>query len=154
MGTQVNQDSNSKQAAGYSWLPPFVATLFYVCINAMSWRELDERNVQVPTTAKKARVFLMCILFSVMCAVVGAAYSACAGPARPFPAAALSLLKSPPRHATQRSPPLRAAVMVDKFLKVPGSFQWAGISTLVSTLLITFAAFIQRFATLPPGAGS
>jgi hypothetical protein len=44
--------------------------------------------------------------------------------------------------------------MVDKFLKVPGSFQWAGISTLVSTLLITFAAFIQRFATLPPGTGS
>jgi hypothetical protein len=83
MGTQVNLDSNSKQAAGYSWLPPFVATLFYVCINAMSWRELDERNVQVPTTAKKARIFLMCILFSVMCAVVGAAYSACPAPRAP-----------------------------------------------------------------------
>jgi hypothetical protein len=26
--------------------------------------------------------------------------------------------------------------MVDKFLKVPGSYQWAGISTLVSTLLM------------------
>ena len=42
--------------------------------------------------------------------------------------------------------------MVDKFLRVESSYKWAGISTLVSTLLIVLSAFIQRFATLPPTA--
>jgi hypothetical protein len=30
MGMNVANDSNSKSASGYAWLPPFVATLFYV----------------------------------------------------------------------------------------------------------------------------
>ncbi len=41
-------------------------------------------------------------------------------------------------------------IMVDKFLSVDGSYQWAGISCFVGTLLIALASFIQRFGTLPP----
>jgi hypothetical protein len=40
--------------------------------------------------------------------------------------------------------------MAEKFLNVSNSYQWAGVSTLVSTCLIVFAAFVQRFGTLPP----
>lgn len=41
-------------------------------------------------------------------------------------------------------------IMVDKFLSVEGTYAWAGISTVVGTLLILLAAFVQRFGTLPP----
>ncbi len=40
-------------------------------------------------------------------------------------------------------------IMIDKFLSVEGSYQWAGISCFVGTLLITLAAFLQRFGTIP-----
>ena len=40
-------------------------------------------------------------------------------------------------------------VMVDQVLRVDGAYEWSGISCLVGTLLITFAAFMQRFGTLP-----
>ena len=40
--------------------------------------------------------------------------------------------------------------MTDKFSKESGAYQWAGISTLVSTCLIVLAGFMQRFATFPP----
>jgi hypothetical protein len=45
-----------------------------------------------------------------------------------------------------------AFVMVDKFLTHPESYQWAGISVLVGTLLIALATFVMRFGTLPGGA--
>ncbi len=41
-------------------------------------------------------------------------------------------------------------IMVDKFLKQDGTYEWAGISCFVGTLMITLAAFVQRFGTLPP----
>jgi hypothetical protein len=40
-------------------------------------------------------------------------------------------------------------VMVDKFLRVEGAYEWAGISCFVGTLLITLAQFLHRFGTLP-----
>ena len=43
-------------------------------------------------------------------------------------------------------------VMVDKFLGKPETYQWAGISCFVGTLLIALAAFVMRFGTLPGGA--
>ncbi len=101
MGQVVFNDPASKQAAGFSWLPPFGATLFYLFINAMSWRELDDRKVAVPATATKARGFLLFSLVVAMCSVVGAAF-----------------------------------IMVDKFLKVDSSYRWAGVSVLVSTLVL------------------
>ena len=85
MGSTVVNDPATNAASGFSWLPPFLASLFYLCINAMTWKELDERFVQQPSTAKKARVFLLCILFVAMCSVVGAAYSAFERGRRPAP---------------------------------------------------------------------
>jgi hypothetical protein len=46
-----------------------------------------------------------------------------------------------------------AFIMVDKFLRQDGSYEWAGISCFVGTLLVTLAAFVQRFGTLPPSDG-
>lgn len=43
-----------------------------------------------------------------------------------------------------------AFLMVDKFLRVEGAYQWAGISCLVGTLVILLSAFTMRFGTLPP----
>jgi hypothetical protein len=43
-----------------------------------------------------------------------------------------------------------AFIMVDRFLNVAGAYTWAGISTLLGTLLIVLAGFFQRFMTLPP----
>lgn len=109
MGTTVVNDPASNAASGFSWLPPFLASLFYLCINAMTWKELDERFVQQPSTAKKARVFLLCILFVAMCSVVGAAYSAFVQGAQagPFPPRRAPLaLQVNPRHS--HTPPPRA----------------------------------------------
>lgn len=150
MGMNVKGSSDggiSAAASGYSWLPPFLASLFYLCLNAMKWSELDELKVQQPVTAKKARAFLLCNLFSAMCAVVGAAFSAWRAPAprsRALAAAPLDALSA------LAPPPPSRAVMVDRFLNVSNAYKWAGVSTLVSTLLIILAAFVQRFATLPP----
>lgn len=44
-------------------------------------------------------------------------------------------------------------IMVDRFLRVDGTYQWAGISCFVGTLMISLANFIQRFGTLPPSDG-
>jgi hypothetical protein len=43
-----------------------------------------------------------------------------------------------------------AFLMVDKFLRQEGSYQWAGISCLVGTFIILLSAFTMRFGTLPP----
>jgi len=45
-----------------------------------------------------------------------------------------------------------AFIMVDKFLSHADSFQWAGVSCFVGTLLIALAAFVMRFGTLPGGS--
>ena len=74
MGMNVAQDSNSKAASGYAWLPPFVATLFYAMINGMHWRELKEENVSTPQVATKAKVFLLFTLFTALCGIIGAAF--------------------------------------------------------------------------------
>lgn len=41
-------------------------------------------------------------------------------------------------------------VMSEKFLSQSNQYNWAGISCLVSTLVITASAFFMRFLTLPP----
>jgi len=41
-------------------------------------------------------------------------------------------------------------VMAEKFLRVAGQYNWAGVSCFVSTLLITIATFMLRFLSLPP----
>ena len=43
-----------------------------------------------------------------------------------------------------------AAFILASFTSRAGSYEWAGISCLVSTLMICFAAFLMRFLTLPP----
>lgn len=47
-----------------------------------------------------------------------------------------------------------AFMMVQRFTTVAGAYNEAGASVLISTLLISAAAFLQRFATLPPSAPS
>jgi uncharacterized membrane protein len=44
-----------------------------------------------------------------------------------------------------------AFIMVDKFLARNGTYQWAGISVLVGTLLVSLATFVMRFGTVPVG---
>ena len=44
-----------------------------------------------------------------------------------------------------------AFIMVQKFLQVSGSYQWAGISGLVGTMLLAVATFVMRFGTIPTG---
>jgi hypothetical protein len=41
-------------------------------------------------------------------------------------------------------------VMAEKFLRVAGQYNWAGVSCFVSTLMITIATFMLRFLSLPP----
>ena len=43
-----------------------------------------------------------------------------------------------------------AAFLTASFTRLTNAYQWAGVSVLVSTLLISFAAFLMRFLTLPP----
>ena len=74
MGMNVARDSNTTNASGYAWLPPFVATVFYLMINGMHWRELNPENVSVPSVATKARLFLLFSLFVAISAIIGAAF--------------------------------------------------------------------------------
>jgi len=41
-------------------------------------------------------------------------------------------------------------VMSEKFLRVAGQYNWAGVSCFASTLMITIATFMLRFLSLPP----
>jgi hypothetical protein len=45
-----------------------------------------------------------------------------------------------------------AFLYANQFTAVAGSYQWAGASVVASTLMITGAAFLQRFTTLPPSS--
>ena len=132
MGTTVVNDPASNASAGFAWLPPFLASLFYLCINAMTWKELDERFVQQPSTAKKARVFLLCILFVAMCAVVGAAYSAflrrgAAGQPAPAPSNPARVAPSPQRALAGPLSPLNpphSSSPAPTRLPLPGAQSW------------------------------
>lgn len=166
MGMNGTPDGGiSSAASGYAWLCPFGASLFYLMLNAMSWSELDERKVENPSTTTKAKAFLLCSLFISMAVIVGAAFSkfvVCLLVLLWFVsrsllrcvthADAMSNTSANNFHTIKHFYTFTPPVMVNKFLNVPGSYQWAGISTLVSTLLIVMAAFIQRFGTLPPSA--
>ena len=76
MSSSSKDQGISAAAAGYAWLCPFGASLFYLMLNAMSWRELDERKVENPSTTTKAKAFLMFSLFISLAVIVGAAFSA------------------------------------------------------------------------------
>lgn len=114
-GSTVARDGASSGAAGYAWLPPAGASLFFLMLNGMKWSELSDESVADASTAVKARVFVIFALFVAFACTGGAAF-----------------------------------ILVDKFLRVDGSYQWAGIATLVSTLVITLAALVMRIGTLPP----
>jgi len=114
-GTLVARDGASSGAAGFAWLPPAGASLFFLMLNGMKWSELSDEGVVDGSTAVKARVFVIFALFVAFACTGGAAF-----------------------------------IMIDRFLRVDGSYQWAGISTLVSTLVIVLAALVMRVGTLPP----
>ena len=171
MGMNVANDSNSKSASGYAWLPPFVATLFYVV--RTRWRPaaqaafLTASSLPAPPNADDQRhalaraqprkhVRAFCGDKGARVPTVLPLHRGVRGDWRgicvSFDAKA-TLRKNihPVKQAPNPNPinpqPNR---FNDKFAQVPGSFLWAGQSTLVSTCLIVVAAFVQRFGTFPP----
>lgn len=114
-GTDCDAVSTSK---GYAWLPPFFASVAYLCLVGMKWTELREDIHGDSGTATKARVFLLAVMLIAILSIGGAAF-----------------------------------IMAEKFLRVTGQYNWAGVSCLVSTVMIVFASFVHRFTNLPPAEG-
>lgn len=115
-----NECDMTNSTAGYAWLPLVGATLVFVMLNGMQWRDLNDDITDDTKAAIKARIFLIFTLLLAVACMAGSGFIM-----------AEKFLKA------QDDPTVTI-------------YKWSGVSCFAGTFTILGAAFLMRFTTLPP----